>query len=231
MNALGRFLRQRAKELGIRLADIARDSDTGRNTLYAISAERTGGSRARLPDLDTLVRIALVLEVHPLKLVQLVFEDYPLSFKQARGHKARGDQSVFVADVTIPDSTVVLTGARFTKIWEVQNMGTVPWENRFLVCMDDDLEVRSTETGQVVRVTEKLIPDVRRIPVPLTLPGAKVRIAVDFQAPSIPCSSLSYWKSIFEDGTFCLPNSVGLSCVVRVISMRSEDPVDGGLIL
>ena len=227
MNAFGRFLRQRAKELRLKLIDIARDAGIGRQTLYAISAERTGARRERLPDLDTLVKIALTLEVHPMKLVQLVFEDYPLPIKATRAHKERGDLSVFVGDVTIPDGTVVMAGSRFTKVWEVQNLGTVPWENRFLLCMDDEIEVRSAGSDGRVRVTEKLIPEVRRIPVPLTLPGGKARLVVEFRAPSIPCSSVSYWKSVFEDGTLCLPNSVGLSCVVRVISMRTEDRLDG----
>lgn len=222
MNALGRFIRQRAKELGKSLTDIAREAGTGRQTLYAISA--AGG---RLPDLNTLVKVGLALEVHPLRLVQLSFENYSFPSRQTQQHQSRGDQSQLVADVTIPDGTVVMLGAKFTKVWELQNLGTVAWEGRSLRCMDDAIEVRSALTGQPMQVAPQLTPTVRQIPIPFTPPGGAVRLAVDFEAPSIPCSTVSYWKSVFEDGRLCLPHSLGLTCVVRVISIRSEDRLDG----
>jgi len=39
--------------------------------------------------------------------------------------------SKFVADVTIPDGTVMQPGQKFTKIWEIQNTGTCPWDQGF----------------------------------------------------------------------------------------------------
>lgn len=43
-----------------------------------------------------------------------------------------GDRSRFVRDVTIPDGTKLYVGEKFTKIWEIQNVGTCVWENRHL---------------------------------------------------------------------------------------------------
>lgn len=43
-----------------------------------------------------------------------------------------GDASTFVADVTIPDGTVMPPGFLFEKVWRIQNSGTVPWVRRWL---------------------------------------------------------------------------------------------------
>lgn len=38
-----------------------------------------------------------------------------------------GDASEFVADVTIPDGTVMPSSFAFTKVWRIKKAGTVPW--------------------------------------------------------------------------------------------------------
>lgn len=216
-NALGRFIRSRAKELGLSLAEVARRAHKSRQTLYAL-----GVAGGRLPDLETLVEFALVLGVHPLRLIHLVFEDYHLPVKHEHQHTERGDKSIFLADVTVPDGSVVLAGATFTKIWEIQNVGTVAWENRFLRCMDDEISVTNL-SGGTLRIAEALQPVVHHIDVPFTEPGGIVRVSVDFKAPTVPGTCVSYWKSFHADGRACFPGSVGLSCKVRVLAMASTD--------
>lgn len=39
--------------------------------------------------------------------------------------------SKFVADVSIPDGTVMKPGEKFTKIWRIQNTGTCSWDQGF----------------------------------------------------------------------------------------------------
>jgi transcriptional regulator with XRE-family HTH domain len=213
MNALGKYIRTRASEQSLSLSEVCRRAGTSRQTLYALSVPR-----ARLPDLETLTAIALALDVHPIRLVQLVFEDHRLPNKLQRTQVDRGDRSIFVRDVTVPDGEVVYAGTRFTKVWEVQNVGTVAWERRHLECVDDDIVVYA-QTGEVLRITEPLRPAQRRIEVPFTAPGAVVQLSVDFEAPRLPCTCFSYWKSFFEDGTPCFPEAVGLSVKVRVVAM------------
>ncbi len=215
MNALGRYLRSRAQELGMTTTELARRSGASRQTLQSIGM--LGG---RLPQIETLVKIALALRVHPLRLIHLVFEDYQLPMQFERQFKRRGDKSAFVADVTIPDGEPVYTGTRFTKVWEVQNVGTVAWVDRYLQCMDEQIVVTSV-SGVQLRITERLRPMVGRIAIPETQPGDVVRMSVDFVAPSLPGTCLSYWKSVFADGRECFPNAVGLSCMVRVVSMQA----------
>jgi hypothetical protein len=43
------------------------------------------------------------------------------------------DNSVFVADVTIPDNTVVTPGQTFTKTWSLKNVGTCNWSTAYKV--------------------------------------------------------------------------------------------------
>src|SRR5512133_582347 len=43
------------------------------------------------------------------------------------------DNSVFVADVTIPDNTVVTPGQAFTKTWSLKNTGTCNWSTAYKV--------------------------------------------------------------------------------------------------
>lgn len=215
MNALGRYLRARAKERGLSMAELARSSGKSRQTLHTLSQEG-----ARLPELQTLIDLALVLGVHPLRLIHLVFEDVKLPSGQARSHALRGDKSIFLTDVTIPDGTVVMVGSSFTKTWEVQNVGTVAWEGRELRCMDEEIII-TTRQGEELRVSEGLKPATMCIPVPFTPAGGIVRMSVDFTAPTLPCTCVSYWKSFFADGTPCFPESVGLTCKVRVLSMKS----------
>lgn len=219
MNALGRYLRNRLKERDTSMAELARRTGLSRQTLHAI-----GQVDGRLPEIETVVKLAVELAVHPLQLFHLVFEDYRLPAKFEREHRERGDKSIFLADVTIPDGTVVAPGARFTKTWEVQNVGTEAWEGRVLRCMDDELLVsRRSASGddEQVRVTDRMRPSTPIIPVPYTEPGGIVQMSVDFVAPLLPGTCVSYWKSFFSDGTICFPESVGLTCKVRVLSMTA----------
>ncbi|MFO1327843.1 MAG: NBR1-Ig-like domain-containing protein [Rubrivivax sp.] len=217
MNALGRFLRTRASELRMTLAEVARLAGVSRQTLYSMS--RTG----QLPEMQSLVNLSTALEVHPLKLMQLVFEDYPLPVRTQNRQRQRGDQTIFLQDVTIPDGALVMAGSRFTKVWEVQNVGTEAWVDRYLACMDDQIDVRAVHSGERMPVIAQLVPVERRIAVPSTPPGAVVRLAVEFVAPAIPATCVSYWKSVYADGSLCFPEAVGLSCLVRVVTMTPTE--------
>jgi hypothetical protein len=43
------------------------------------------------------------------------------------------DSSKFVADVTIPDNTVVASNTPFTKTWRLKNTGSCTWDSSYLV--------------------------------------------------------------------------------------------------
>jgi hypothetical protein len=130
-----------------------------------------------------------------------------------------------VSDVTFPDGALVLPNQRFTKVWELQNVGKVAWKNRYLQCMDEEIVV-TARTGEVIELGQNLIPDTHRVAVPPTEAGDSVRISVNFTAPIQPMTVLSYWKSVYEDGTLCFPKSMGVWCKVRVTTLVSAATID-----
>jgi DNA-binding phage protein len=211
--SLDSYIRNRTNELGLNLTEVCRRAKISRQTLYTLNQVPH-----KLPALQTVVSLAEVLHVHPLRLLQLVFDELPLT-AQVKQKQARGDHSAFVQE-TIPDGTMVLYGERFTKEWQLQNVGRVPWEGRFLQCMDEEIVV-FTRMGESLKIAEKLKPDVMRIAVPSTAPGCTVKLTVNFTAPNMPGNFLSYWKSVFEDGSLCFPKSQGLSVMVRVSTMAT----------
>jgi len=131
----------RANELGLSLSEVCRQANISRQTLYSLELVPH-----RLPALQTVVALASVLAIHPQRLLQLVFDDLPIKQQLRLGHTRR-DESAFVQE-SIPDGTLVFFHQRFTKTWELQNVGCVPWENRFLQCMDEQVVV-------VVRARER----------------------------------------------------------------------------
>lgn len=210
---LDSYIRNRTNELGISRAELCRRAGVSRQTMYSLNEVPH-----KLPALQTVVSLSDVLRVHPLRLLQLVFDGLPMT-QQVKQKQARCDYSAFVQE-TIPDGTMVLFGERFTKEWQLQNVGRVPWEGRFLQCMDEEIVVY-TRTGESLRITEKLKPDVMRIPVPSTAPGRSVKLTVSFTAPTMAGNFLSYWKSVYEDGTLCFPKAQGLSVMVRVTTLAT----------
>lgn len=215
MNQLASFLRQRLRELGLSMTGLAKSAELSRQTIYSLEQ-----SSQHLPDMQTLVRLARVLKVHPLRLIHLVFDDYPMPSVQSRAHAMRGDKSAFVSDVTLADGTIVPPNALISKIWECQNVGSVAWEGRVLCCEDDEIEVYS-RSGEKLQIAPALIPEVRKIPVPTTPPGGIVRLEVSFRTPAMPGTCLSYWKTYFADGSLCFPKSVGLSVRVQVMTLQA----------
>lgn len=207
------YIRTRAIALSLSLVEVCRRAGISRQTLYSLSQVPQ-----KLPALQTVVSLADVLQVHPMRLLQLIFDGLPVA-QRLKQRQKRGDRSAFVQE-TIPDGTLVLFGEQFSKTWELQNVGRVPWEGRYLQCMDEEIVVYS-RTGGVLKIAENLVPHVTRISVPITLPGEVARLTVNFTAPAMPGTFLSYWKSVFDDGTLCFPKAQGLSVKVRVNTMAT----------
>ncbi|AXB44705.1 NBR1-Ig-like domain-containing protein [Amycolatopsis albispora] len=104
-----------------------------------------------------------------------------------------GDSSRFVADVTIPDDTVVKPGEQFVKVWEIQNTGTVEWRNRFLRRTDLPVAPNACRTPE-------------RIPINDTAPQQHVQITVTVSAPpTAPVDCRVYWKMVDDQDREFLP--------------------------
>jgi hypothetical protein len=107
------------------------------------------------------------------------------------------DRAVFVADVTIPDGTIISPGASFTKTWKLQNAGTSTWNTSY------SLEFVSGEKMSAVS-SVSLAQSVA--------PGAQIDISVEMVAPTSAGSYQGYWKmknsagQFFNDSVYVLIN-------------------------
>jgi hypothetical protein len=214
------YLKARAKAQGMNVSALCEKAGVRRQTFYGLD-----DLPSRMPELQTMVRLAMAVQVHPMQLLQILVDSLNLSW-ETKTRFVNGDRSAFVRDVSIPDGTIVAPGQVFTKTWESQNVGQVPWIGRVLRCVDEQLVVHRI-TGERVEIAVPLQPTVRDIAVPDTQPGQTVRMSVDFTAPLIPGAYLSYWKSYFDDGTPCFPDAYGLVCHVQVQSVVSKAFVAG----
>lgn len=92
----------------------------------------------------------------------------------------------FVADVTIPDGTVLAAGQAFNKIWRLRNAGTCNWGAGY----------------QFVFVSGKSMATTTTIAVPKTAPGATAEMLVAMTAPAPAGSYTSHWRLRTPTGTY-----------------------------
>ncbi len=104
------------------------------------------------------------------------------------------DVSRFIADVTIPDGTVVEPGRTFVKVWEIQNAGSVRWHDRYLQRIDKPLGPTDCRTP-------------RRVPIGDTYPRERIKISVRVTAPSTaPTDCMVRWKMVDSSGREMFPS-------------------------
>jgi len=115
-----------------------------------------------------------------------------------------GDLSRFVNDVTIPDGTQVKFNESFTKIWQIENAGTVTWSGRYLQREQPPLPTGDCKT-----------PD--RIDVGNTLPNEKIKIAVQVQAPAKQMMCRVSFKMLDDQGRQPFPGSRPIFFEVNVV--------------
>ena len=94
-------------------------------------------------------------------------------------------RAAYVADVTVPDDTVMEKGEDFIKTWRIRNSGTCTWEEGTLFAY-----VSKEPMGAPVSVK-----------VPVTAPGAQVDISVNMKAPTVPGTYRSNWQLEDSKGT------------------------------
>lgn len=87
------------------------------------------------------------------------------------------DRLKYLADVTVPDKTVMRPGETFRKVWRVQNDGTTLWGNGYqLVGLDDRMGAPA------------------EIPLPRAKPGEIVTLELNLTAPAAPGFHRSTWS-------------------------------------
>jgi hypothetical protein len=84
----------------------------------------------------------------------------------------------FVADVSIPDGTVVYPGTTFTKTWRVKNTGTTTWSTSY--------SIRHYAGDSMGASASYALPTG-------VDPNATIDISVGFTAPSTSGDYISHW--------------------------------------
>ena len=98
-----------------------------------------------------------------------------------------GDKAAFVADVTIPDGTVIASGAAFVKTWRLQNAGTTTWSTSYTL---DFISGEKMGTITSVPLSQSVAP------------GQQVDVSVNMVAPTASGSYQGFWKMKNASGQF-----------------------------
>jgi len=96
------------------------------------------------------------------------------------------NDAVFVADITVPDGTLVTPGQVFNKIWRMRNTGTCPWNENYKLVFAG---------GEVMSASSA-------VAVPFTQPGATADVIVPMTAPTTAGPHAGRWHLRGEDGAF-----------------------------
>ncbi|WP_406640920.1 NBR1-Ig-like domain-containing protein [Amycolatopsis sp. WGS_07] len=121
------------------------------------------------------------------------------------GARVPGDNSKFVADVTVPDGTVIHVGETVQKVWELQNTGSAIWHQRYLQRMDLPPSPGSCRTPDRV-----LIGD--------TPPGDHVMVSVPLTASAAPGKCWIGWKMVDANGAEFFSTRRPVYVLVTVVS-------------
>ncbi len=96
------------------------------------------------------------------------------------------DNSKYLADVSIPDGTILKSEQTFLKEWRVQNTGTTTWRSGYSLAFFDDDQMGAPDS----------------VPVPFTRAGEEAVVAVSLKAPATPGTYRSTWRLRNLEGQF-----------------------------
>jgi transcriptional regulator with XRE-family HTH domain len=204
-----KYIRVRARELGLSITKLARQTGISRQSLYDLFSGATEQAK-----LSTVISLANTLQVHPIHLFRYLLDQV----ETPRYGIKEGDAFEFIRDVTIPTNTQVKINQTFVKTWEIKNIGKTAWIGRKLVCLDQPVDANyAPPKSKMLTTCRGLIAVSSEINIKDTKVGKTVLISVEFKAPNYPCLVMSYWKLTDEDGNLASSLNEGLSCYVNVV--------------
>lgn len=121
-----------------------------------------------------------------------------------------GDRSEFVADLTIPDGTVMPPLFIFEKVWQIRNAGPVLWTERLLA--------RQGAAGG-----HGIPSSPTRVPIPDAMPGETIEVAVPLRAAGLPGTSQAHWKMVDTHGYEYFPTMYPQG-LIMTITVREGAP-------
>lgn len=139
-------------------------------------------------------------------------------FQQPSTNVSTCDIGGFVKDVTIPDGTNMATGTKFTKTWEIKNIGTCTWNKNYqIVFYGGDQLADDT----IFAFTSDDIE-----------PGESVQVSIEMTAPDKTGNFESYWifrndvgQNFFVDGSsIYVQISVGITPTPTKTTAPNDPP-------
>jgi Ig-like domain from next to BRCA1 gene len=119
-----------------------------------------------------------------------------------------GDGSAFIRDVTYPDYSDVQANEHFTKIWELEDTGTVTWTGRYLAAL-------GPSSGKCTYPA--------RVRIPTTDPGDPVNISVKVTAAASPGLCYVTWRMVTSSGELYFPGDTsGIWFKVNVVAAKAS---------
>ena len=100
------------------------------------------------------------------------------------------DSAAFVADVTIPDNTILSSNNAFIKTWRLRNNGSCTWDSNYLVAYISGATMSQQPGYWIVKQGQTVAP------------GQTVDISVGMTSPVDNGNYVSYWGLKKVDGPF-----------------------------
>jgi len=113
------------------------------------------------------------------------------------------DGADYVADVSVPDGSIVSPGQSLTKVWRVRNTGTTTWGSGY----------------QLAFVGGHQLGAPSPISVPAAAPGQEANLSINIVAPTAAGEYMGYWRLRNPQGTYFGPT---LSVRINVQSAGSH---------
>jgi len=142
-------------------------------TQQALTVMAVSTAVAKTPQTPTPISFATPLSTSQVQPTQ------PLPTPVPGGQTGFCDAAQYVADVTVPDDTVMVPSFAFTKTWRLKNVGTCTWNTGYKVDFDSGNPMSAV------------------FPVNLTntvSPGQTIDISVNMVAPATAGSYQGNWK-------------------------------------
>jgi hypothetical protein len=119
--------------------------------------------------------------------------------------------AAFVADISIPDGKIMLPGTKFTKTWQIKNIGSCPWDTSHKLYLQSG-EGMTTSTS---------------IPLTKTIyPGEAVNLSVDMTAPEAEGIYTGYWRIATPYGGSFGVGTTDTSLVAKItVARKPKDAV------
>lgn len=142
-----------------------------------------------------MVEVIQDLKIPQLAPITRPSNDYPVpkhlrkNIKQTKVRTGKKGMGVFVGHIKTKDNSIIQPGAKFLKVWRLENQGIIKWPvgSKLTIIGDYCDRMGAPES---IPIPEEDLPE----------PGYFVDIAYHFTAPTQPGFYMGYWRMTDPDG-------------------------------